>query len=80
MYELSLSRPAKFWRDDALELGGGLTRNVPVNDDDFVKWNFDCDKGRVFVEWMPGARANMSYSCLDRHVEAGKGNDVAFHW
>ena len=26
------------------------------------------------------ARLNVSYNCLDRHVEAGRGDKVAYHW
>jgi acetyl-CoA synthetase len=25
-------------------------------------------------------RINASYNCLDRHVEAGRGDGIAFHW
>ena len=28
----------------------------------------------------PTARSTSSYNCLDRHVEAGRGDRVAFHW
>ena len=27
-----------------------------------------------------GGKFNVSYNCLDRHVEAGKGDKVAYHW
>ena len=27
-----------------------------------------------------GGKLNVSYNCLDRHVEAGKGDKVAYHW
>ena len=77
MLELSLSNPGRFWRDEALKLG---LRNVPVKHEVFVEWNFDCGKGPVFVKWMPVALANMSYSCLDKHLEAGGGDKVAFYW
>ena len=33
-----------------------------------------------FARWFPDGELNVSYNCLDRHVEAGKGGKVAFHW
>jgi acetyl-CoA synthetase len=33
-----------------------------------------------FAKWFVGGRLNASYNCLDRHVEAGKGDKVAYHW
>ena len=33
-----------------------------------------------FAKWFIGGRINASYNCLDRHVEAGLGDRVAFHW
>src|SRR3712207_2340295 len=33
-----------------------------------------------FAKWFVGGRLNVSYNCLDRHVEAGRGDRVAFHW
>lgn len=43
-------------------------------------WNFDTRKGEVLAEWFTGAQTNLSYNCLDRHVEAGKGERVAYFW
>ena len=33
-----------------------------------------------FAKWFVGGKLNVSYNCLDRHVEAGIGDRVAFHW
>ncbi|HEY4929219.1 MAG TPA: acetate--CoA ligase [Acidimicrobiales bacterium] len=33
-----------------------------------------------FARWFDGGTLNVSYNCLDRHVAAGKGDKVAFHW
>jgi acetyl-CoA synthetase len=33
-----------------------------------------------FAKWFVGGRLNVSYNCLDRHVDAGRGDKVAFHW
>lgn len=43
-------------------------------------YNFDRSKGPIFVKWFEGATTNMCCNCLDRHVEAGHGNRVAFYW
>ncbi len=33
-----------------------------------------------FAKWFVGGRLNASYNCLDRHVAAGHGAQVAYHW
>src|SRR6185436_6118740 len=33
-----------------------------------------------FAKWFVGGKLNVSYNCVDRHVEAGNGDRVAFHW
>ena len=44
------------------------------------RFNFDVRKGPVKIEWFVGAETNLSYNCLDRHVEAGHGDRIAFYW
>ncbi len=33
-----------------------------------------------FAKWFIGGKLNAAYNCVDRHVEAGNGDKVAFHW
>ncbi|HEX5271626.1 MAG TPA: AMP-binding protein, partial [Gemmataceae bacterium] len=33
-----------------------------------------------FYKWFEDGKINASYNCLDRHVDAGKGDKVAYHW
>ena len=33
-----------------------------------------------FAKWFIGGKINVAHNCLDRHVEAGRGERVAFHW
>jgi acetyl-CoA synthetase len=33
-----------------------------------------------FAKWFVGGRINAAYNCVDRHVEAGNGDKVAYHW
>jgi len=33
-----------------------------------------------FYKWFADGKLNASANCLDRHVEAGRGDRVAFHW
>ena len=51
---------------------------------DNVSWNSPwtkvCEWDLPFSEWFVGGTLNVSYNCLDRHVNAGKGEKVAFHW
>src|SRR3954451_17793011 len=38
------------------------------------------DSNPPFYKWFVGGKLNASYNCLDRHVEAGLGDRVAYHW
>ncbi|RFS87095.1 acetate--CoA ligase [Actinomadura spongiicola] len=33
-----------------------------------------------FAKWFVGGELNVAYNCVDRHVEAGRGAKVAYHW
>jgi len=33
-----------------------------------------------FAKWFTGGQLNISYNCVDRHVENGLGDKVAYHW
>ncbi|MGH2904866.1 MAG: AMP-binding protein, partial [Solirubrobacteraceae bacterium] len=45
------------------------------------KWDTVLDDSNPpFYKWFTGGRLNVSHNCLDRHVEAGRGERVAFHW
>ena len=51
---------------------------------EFVTWFRDFDTTLEWnlpdAKWFVGGTLNVSYNCLDRHVEAGLGDRVAFHW
>jgi len=38
------------------------------------------DSNPPFYEWFADGTLNASVNCLDRHIEAGRGDRVAFHW
>jgi len=78
MYNESLDDPKKFW--------GRICQQFywksPIPDDpsEFMKYNFDLRKGPIKIEWMVGAKTNICYNALDRNIENGHGDKIAFHW
>jgi acetyl-CoA synthetase len=47
----------------------------------FERWDTVLDEsGAPFYKWFTGGKLNASHNALDRHVEAGRGDRVAFHW
>ena len=44
------------------------------------KWDTVLDWQPPFAKWFVGGQINAAYNCVDRHVEAGRGDKVAFHW
>jgi acetyl-CoA synthetase len=43
-------------------------------------WERVLDWEPPYAKWFVGGRLNVSVNCVDRHVEAGHGDQVAFHW
>jgi acetyl-CoA synthetase len=46
----------------------------------FEEWHTILEWDLPFAKWFVGGKLNVSYNCLDRHVEAGRGDKVAYHW
>ncbi len=68
-HEEAISDYEAFWARQARELISW--------DEDFhttLEWELP------FAKWFIGGRLNISYNCLDRHVEAGYGERVAYYW
>jgi len=57
-----------FWARQALQL------------DWFQEWDTILEWDRPWAKWFIGGTLNVSYNCLDRHVAAGHGDQVAYHW
>ena len=70
LYEKSMSDPNTFWSTVADRITW-YKKWGNVREFDFVKGN---------IKWFDGAKLNVSYNCLDRHVEAGHGDQTAIIW
>jgi acetyl-CoA synthetase len=46
----------------------------------YRRWDSVMAWSPPWVTWFAGGQLNASYNCLDRHVEAGGGDKVAYHW
>ena len=46
----------------------------------YDEWHTILEWDPPFAKWFVGGTLNVSYNCLDRHVEAGLGDRVAYHW
>jgi acetyl-CoA synthetase len=69
VYERAMNDPQAWWAAQAEEL------------DWFQKWSRVLDDDDPpFYKWFTGGSLNVSYNSLDRHVIAGRGERVAFHW
>ena len=58
-----------FWAKQAREL---LTWHKDFTNT--LEWNLP------YAKWFSDGELNISYNCLDRHIENGKGDKVAYHW
>ncbi|MDQ2629357.1 MAG: AMP-binding protein, partial [Actinomycetota bacterium] len=70
IYEEAAADPEGWWMRQAVEL---------------LDWDVEPTQGLddsnpPFYKWFADGRLNASYNCLDRHVEAGNGDRVAYHW
>jgi acetyl-CoA synthetase len=68
IYEAAAADPEAWWAEQA----GRLSWKRP--------WDRVLDWEPPFASWFVGGRLNAAYNCVDRHVEAGHGDRVAFHW
>jgi acetyl-CoA synthetase len=57
-----------FWEDEARRLQWGTPWTAPL------EWE------APFARWFVGGQLNVAVNCVDRHVDAGLGDRVAFHW
>ncbi|MHB8430290.1 MAG: acetate--CoA ligase [Acidimicrobiales bacterium] len=68
VYERAARDPERFWAEQA----GDLDWYRPW--DTVLEWNLP------FARWFGGGSLNASFNCVDRHVAAGRGDRVAYHW
>ncbi len=69
MYQESVENPEGFWDKQAERL------------DWFKKWDktLDWDYNKAHIRWYEGGKLNVSYNCLDRHLEL-RGDQKALIW
>ena len=70
MYARSINEPEAFWAEQAEQFVTWFRKWDKVQD-----WDYDS----VDIKWFTGAKLNVSYNCLDRHLET-RGDDVAIIW
>jgi acetyl-CoA synthetase len=68
IYEEADKDPEGWWERWAKEL------------DWFEPWETVLDWNPPWAKWFKEGKLNASHNCLDRHVAAGKGDKVAYHW
>ena len=67
MYKKSLEQPDAFWSEVANELHW------------FKTWDTVSEWNEPHAKWFTGATTNISYNCLDRHLET-RGDKIALVW
>ncbi|MGD9851527.1 MAG: acetate--CoA ligase [Nitrospirales bacterium] len=67
-YKQSIEDPEKFWDGIAKELHW------------FSPWNKVLDWNYPWAKWFVGGTCNISYNCLDRHVQTWRKNKAAVIW
>jgi acetyl-CoA synthetase len=68
VYARASADPEAFWAEQAERLTW------------FKPWDTVMEWTPPWVRWFTGGTLNASYNCLDRHIEAGGGDKVAYHW
>ncbi|MBA3738423.1 MAG: acetate--CoA ligase, partial [Actinobacteria bacterium] len=68
IYARAAEDPEAFWAEQAERLDWNR------------RWDTVMEWTPPFVKWFVGGTLNASVNCLDRHVEAGGGDKVAYHW
>ncbi len=73
MYEKSVSDPEGFWS----EVAEGF--HWEKKWDTVLAYNYHKSQGPISIKWYDGARTNMSYNCVDRHLDT-HGDQPAIMW
>jgi acetyl-CoA synthetase len=68
LYKESVEQPDKFWARAAEELHW------------FKKWDKVLEWEPPWAKWFVGGQINLSYNCLDRHVQTARKNKAALIW
>lgn len=76
LYEESMKNPDKFWSDFAEQF---FWKQKPDNRN-VLQYNFDCTRGPIYINAFKDGTTNMCYNVLDRMVEKGLGDKIAFYW
>ena len=69
-YQKSITNNNQFWAKKADKLSW-IKKWDSIGEYDFVKAN---------IKWFEGGKLNVSYNCIDRHVESGLGDKTALIW
>ena len=72
MYRQSMDDPDTFWAEQAEQYLSWSKKWDKVQD-----WSFD--EKDLHINWFQGGQLNVSYNCLDRHLET-RGDQVAIIW
>ncbi len=68
-YEKAADDPQAWWAEQAKELDWSEPFDTVLDDSE-----------APFYKWFADGKLNASHNALDRHVDAGRGDRVAFHW
>ncbi len=69
MHQRSINDPEGLWGEQASTLDWQKSWETVLD------WS-----DAPFAKWFVGGKINACENCLDRHVKAGRGNQVALHW
>lgn len=76
MHKQSLDKPEEFWSEILQEFHW----QKKPDPERLFDYNFDVNKGNIFINFCPGAVTNVCFNVLDRMVRKGHGDRVAYYW
>jgi acetyl-CoA synthetase len=71
---------AEIYDEATRDVEGFWAREAAALLDWYEEWHTILEWNRPFAKWFVGGKLNAAYNCLDRHVAAGHGDQVAYHW
>ena len=70
IYDEAAADPVGYWAEQALDRVTWFKEPTLMLD----------DSNPPFFKWFTDGELNVAYNCLDRHIEAGRGDKVAYYW
>lgn len=78
LYRCSIETPGVFWKSIADNFYWHTP--LPADPNKVMQYNFNLNHGPIKTEFLKGVQTNITYNLLDRIINRGFGDRIAYYW